>query len=133
MVIVTIYNSITVHRIFTFFSIFPHDRSTEFSLLFLLFPLFFGVISRPIRSRHLYNLPNSHIFSRIFLRNLFVPGQLLENYSSNQITKLASLPNQITTFTKFCRSGGGGGTRGVTDGRFGSRESRLNCLRRLFY
>ena len=67
------------------------------------------------------------------MRNLFVPGQLLENYSSNQITKLTSLPNQITTFTKFFRGGGGGGTRGVTDGRFGSQESRLNCLRRLFY
>ena len=40
-----------VHRIFTFFSIFPHDRSTEFSLIFLLFPLSFGVISHPIRSR----------------------------------------------------------------------------------
>ena len=67
------------------------------------------------------------------MRNLFVPGQLLENFSSNQITTLTSLTNQITIFTKFFGSGGGGGARGVTDGRFGSQESRLNCLRRLFY
>ena len=86
----------TVHRILTSFHVFS-SRSTEFSLLFSFFPLSFGVISCPIRSRHVdpveiccwidtYGPRNSHFFSRFFLRNLFVPGQLLESFSSNQIT-----------------------------------------------
>ena len=50
-----------------FFSIFPHDRSTEFSLIFLLFLLSFGVLSHPI-------------FCSI---DTYGPQ---DNFSSNQIT-----------------------------------------------
>ena len=107
---------ILVHRIFTFSSVFPHDRSTEFSLLFLLFPLplsFGNFSSNQITTCQPYwiccsmdtygprgNFSSNQITTRRSC--MFVPGQLLENFSSNQITTLISTSNQITTYpTEF--------------------------------